>query len=177
MMRHANVIKLANQSMLVGNSWGINTIRVDKDTDKATIFPTGMVTGIYSRYHGDKVLESNLTNNELYDQKYTIAGISPRSNISYLDVVVTENEDKLFIHVLNRDYSNERKLQLDLQNLSTLSDQVKHIELTGSVYAKNKPESANISLLETSIIINMALPTLTIGPHSVNVFVFDKGAK
>ncbi len=177
MMRHAGVIALANQSMLVGNSWGINSIRVDKETDEATTFPTGMVTGMYSRYHGDKVLESTLTNNEFYDQIYTIAGISPRSNISYLDVVVTESVNKLFIHVINRDYAMQRKLQLDLQNLSTFSDEVKHIALTGSVYARGKPESADVNLTETSIKMKMYLPTLTIEPHSVNVFVFQKKIK
>lgn len=174
MMRYAKSIKMGNQSMLVGNSWGINSVRIDKNTDEAMLFPTGLVTGLYADNHGSKVLASNLSQNNFYAQEYTISGINPQGRISYLDVVVSEGEDKLFLHVINRDYAKPRKLRLDIPNLNLYSMNVDHKELSGEVFALGEPETAFWQVNSSKLELNLQRPEIRIAPHSVNVFIFQK---
>ncbi|MEI7834104.1 MAG: hypothetical protein WCJ56_13025, partial [bacterium] len=53
LMRDGDRIPLATQSMLVGSVWGVTAIRVDPTGNiPARLFPTGLVTALYSQFHG-----------------------------------------------------------------------------------------------------------------------------
>ena len=87
-MRHSKYVQMGNQSMLAGNSWGINSIRVDKKTDKASIFPTGLATALYAKYPGNTFVKSSLSQQEFYEQPYSGIGIlQPEPKVAYLETV------------------------------------------------------------------------------------------
>jgi len=173
-MRHSKYIQMGNQSMLAGNSWGINSIRVDKKTDKASIFPTGLATALYAKYHGETYVKSSLSQQEFYEQPYSGIGIlKPEPKVAYLDVVVSENEEQYFIHVINRDYTKSRDLHLNPDSFN-VKDSYKRMEITGEVYAKKNPLSAKLTNTSKSFSFSSNLRTIPINPHSINVFVLDK---
>ncbi len=174
MMRHSDVVKMGNQSMLAGNSWGINSIRVDKKTNEAVLFPTGLTTGLYAAHHGNQIVESHLDNQEFYDQPYRNIGVlTSKSNVAYLDIVVSENEDNYFIHVINRDFTNKRTITLASNSFKTKIDYVHH-EISGDVFGKGKPEAAKIYNFSKSLKFLDKKNVLEVNPHSVSVFQIHK---
>jgi alpha-L-arabinofuranosidase len=173
-MRHADVIQMGNQSMLVGNSWGINSIRVDKKTNKASIFPTGLITGLYAKHHGSEVVECTLENSEFYEQPLDAIGIlKSKSKVAYLDVVVSQNDTEIFVHIINRDFSKNRYLALDANDFS-IANEYQHIQFSGEVYTEGKPESAQHEVTNSTLKFNSDKKILEVRPHSVNVFIFRK---
>ncbi|WP_194768603.1 alpha-L-arabinofuranosidase C-terminal domain-containing protein [Tamlana sp. I1] len=174
MMRHADVVQMGNQSMLVGNSWGISSIRVDKTSNKASIFPTGSITGLYAKYHGETMVESVLENNEVYQQPFDAIGIlKAKPRVSYLDVVVSENSSQFFIHVINRDFSEKREIVIAPEDFS-ISKAFKEVKFTGEVYAEGKHETAKHEVTVKDMQFSTDSNVLEVAPHSVNVFILNK---
>ncbi|MDO6759994.1 hypothetical protein Q4566_07255 [Tamlana sp. 2_MG-2023] len=174
MMRHSKYVKIGNQSMMAGNSWGINTIRIEKKTGKGRIFPTGLATGLYAKHHGNEFVESSLSNQEFYEQPYHGIGIlNPEPKVAYLDVVVSESDQQFFIHVINRDYSSTRNIHLDAASFN-VKDNFKHMEISGEVYAKKNPLDAVLTNTVNAKEFLEENRTLQVNPHSINVFVLDK---
>jgi len=114
MLRVSNRLKIANQSLLVGTSWDITSIRVDPNGEHPpTMYPTGMVTGMYSRNHGDQLLKIESEHVPYYHQTLHMSGIHPHEKVAELDVVVTASEDQYFVHVLNRTYDVDHALIIE----------------------------------------------------------------
>ncbi|QLE01966.1 hypothetical protein HX109_10510 [Galbibacter sp. BG1] len=170
MMRNSDAIKLANQSMLIGNSWGINTIHIDKKTNKAEIFPTGLATMLYGKNHGDRVAESQLQNSDYFEQPYKVGTLNPSDKVNFLDAVVSEDDQSIYVHLINRDYKNTRKVQLDLGK-TTVTDQAEQKTLTGAIY----PENEDIASINTKILnFEKDEKVIELAPHSINIIVLDK---
>jgi alpha-L-arabinofuranosidase len=131
MMRNANQVKMGCQSMLVGNSWGITGIRVDrKMNENPHYFPTGLVTGLYSNHHGNSLVEVSSYNMPMYEQPYKMNGIDAYDSIAYLDVLASKSNDSLFIHVINRSFDTDYQISLDLSAFSIEQNYFHHV-LTG----------------------------------------------
>ena len=117
-MRQGDVVKLATQSMLIGDGWGIHAIWCDR-TGRTPPFmvPSGQVTMLYSKYHGDQRLRIDVANMPRYDQPYRMAGIGPAHQAACLDILATRSEDTHYLHVINRDFDRTLSTQLDLSDL------------------------------------------------------------
>jgi alpha-N-arabinofuranosidase len=118
MMRSADVVRLAAQSMLIGDGWGIHAVYCDRHgRTPPYMIPTGQVTALYSRYHGDQRLEIGLAGMPCYEQPYRLAGIAPSSRVAYLDLVATRSENRLYLHAINRHYDRPLSIQVDVSAL------------------------------------------------------------
>ena len=117
-MRQGDVVDLATQSMLIGDGWKIHAIWCDR-TGKTPPFmvPSGQVTALYGRYHGDRRLEVDVSNAPRYDQPYRMAGIAPAEGVAYLDVLATRDEDTLYLHAINRHFEQTLTTSIDLAAL------------------------------------------------------------
>lgn len=104
-LRVSDRVKIANQSMLVGTGWDITGIRVDTtEAERPKVYPTSLVTGLYSREHGDRLLEYEVANARFFEQPLGMSGIRPAGRVAEQDVVVTEDNEHYYLHIVNRAY-------------------------------------------------------------------------
>jgi alpha-N-arabinofuranosidase len=141
-MREGNRIKMANQSMLVGKGWDITGIRVSPHSDFSPHpHPTGQVTGFYSQHHGNELLSVEVENNPVYKQPYRMSWIVPAESVAYLDILATRNVHEVFLHIINRHFSQDLEVQVDLNDLGRIEHQVVHKIFEGNL--DNEPCSPN----------------------------------
>ncbi len=127
LMRDAAYIQIGNQSMLVGNKWDITAIHVDTLTNEARFFPTGKVLGFYSRYHGDQLLDLQTQNLTYFSQPFELSGIKPAPKVAFIDALATRSKNKLYFHAINRNYSNDMEISVDLSALKVKPEYVHHL--------------------------------------------------
>jgi alpha-N-arabinofuranosidase len=118
-MRQGDVIRIAAQSMLIGDRWGIHAIYCDRDGHTPPyMVPSGQVTMLYSWYHGDKRLKVGLTGVPRYEQPYRMAGNSPADRVAFLDVLATRDDKTLYLHAINRHFDQSLSVQVDVSSLT-----------------------------------------------------------
>ena len=111
LMRRGDRIKIANQSMLVGTGWNITSIRVDTtETERPVFYPSGLLTGLYSREHGTNFHSLGVRNAHIYANPLQINGMGPHPRVAEQDVVVTSDAEHYYAHVVNRSFDREREL-------------------------------------------------------------------
>ena len=119
LLRHADVIHIANQSMLVGHSWGIAAIRVDPTGKMPTHYNAqGAVTTFYNLHHGDRLLAIQATNVPVVAQPYQVNWPNARPRVTLLDVVATRSDKAVFVHAINRSFDSDLEAELDLAALA-----------------------------------------------------------
>ena len=117
-MRQGDVVEAANQSMLIGDGWKIHAIWCDRHGKTPPFMvPSGQVTMLYSRYHGNQRLQIDVANMPRYDQPYRMAGVGPAHQAAYLDVLATRNEKTLYLHAINRHFDRTLTASIDCSEL------------------------------------------------------------
>ncbi len=105
---------LACQSMLVGESWGITGIRVDPSFERAPhLLPTARIVDFYAKHHGSRRLVQRLDGVPVYRQPLRLGGIMPADSIAYVDIVTTADDDRMYVHVINRSRDMAFPLEVD----------------------------------------------------------------
>jgi len=140
-MRAADVIELGCQSMLVGNSWGITSIRADAKGEIAPFYmPTGQVTMFYSKHHGDQLLALVSKNVPTYEQPYRMGGIGPRMKVAYVDALATADEEHIYFHAINRSFEQATDVTVDISAFDRLKDRALHHILEGRLNDAPEPD-------------------------------------
>lgn len=117
-MRQGDVVRMATQSMLIGDGWGIHAIYCDRHgRSRPHMVPSGQVTMLYSKHHGDRRLAIDVENMPYFEQPYRMAGIQPASRVAYVDVLATRNETTLYVHAINRHFRQALTLRIDVSEL------------------------------------------------------------
>ena len=117
-MRQADVVKMANQSMLIGDGWGIHAICCDRHGKTPPyMIPSGQVTSLYSQHHGDRRLAIDVSRMRFYEQPYRMSGIGPAAKAAYLDLLVTRDDTAVYFHAINRHFQEALPVRLDLTEL------------------------------------------------------------
>jgi alpha-N-arabinofuranosidase len=117
-MRQGDVVELATQSMLIGDGWKIHAIWCDRTGQTPPqMLPSGQVTMLYSQHHGTRRLQVDVADMPRYDQPFRLAGIGPAHQVAYLDVLATRDDEKLYLHVINRHFDQTVTMQVDLSAL------------------------------------------------------------
>jgi len=124
MMRAGDKVKMACQSMLIGVSWEITAVRID--SNDSYYYPTGKVTGFYSKYHGDSLMKLEYENVPHYSQAYTMNALLPQNKVAYIDALVTKSKDKLFFHAVNRHFSQDIIIEIDLSEYKVGGEYIHH---------------------------------------------------
>lgn len=113
LIRHPNV-SLATQSMMLGTAWGITSVRMLPD---GTVIhgPQAEPVRLYAELHGDELLGSKLEGVPAVEAPVTLASWWPQAlRLSLLDPVVTANPDRLFVHIISRNRTEEMPLEIQL---------------------------------------------------------------
>jgi alpha-N-arabinofuranosidase len=132
LMRQGDILDLATQSMLVGVSWSLNSIRADPSgREPAYFFPTGQVTMFYRNRHGPQFLEVQSLNVPYYEQPYHLGRIRPMPRVAYLDMVATADEKTLYLHVINRHFERDLPARFDLSAFGLSDRPAEHHIFTG----------------------------------------------
>ena len=131
-MRSADVIELGCQSMLVGNAWGIDAVRADAEGKVPPFYmPTGQVTMLYSKHHGDALLALESRNVPAYEQPYRMGGIRPSQKVAVIDALATADEKRLYFHAINRCFETSLDVTIDVSAFDRLDGRAVHHLLEG----------------------------------------------
>jgi alpha-N-arabinofuranosidase len=124
-LRRGDTIALGCQSMLVGVNWPIHAIRADRTgREPAYYMPTGQVTMFYSQHHGPDLLEVSAEPSPRFPRPYSMGNMSPKpKGVAALDAVVTARADRLFLHVINRSFTDDMAIAVELQGFKQLSSE------------------------------------------------------
>jgi alpha-N-arabinofuranosidase len=150
MRAKGGVVKIACQTIAVGNIWGVTSIRVDpKNKIPAYFMPTGQVTMLYSKYHGDNLLKLITTNIPTFKQPLRLRGINPRKKVAYIDALVTANKNKIYFHAINRHFSKSYPITIDLSDFKNIKGKAINHLFQGRLYDKpKKGESREIGYIK-----------------------------
>jgi len=119
-MRQGDVVRVAAQSMLIGDRWGIHAIHCDRDgRTQPYMVPSGQVTMLYSRHHGSARLKVDLTGVPRYEQPYRMGGNVPAHGAAYLDALATRNDKTLYVHLINRHFDQPLSVRIDISSLTS----------------------------------------------------------
>ena len=139
LMRHPNVA-LATQSIMLGTTWGITSVRVLPD-GSVIHGPQGEAVRLYAEYHGGRVLLSRLEEVPVVSKPPAFNSWWPQSDrIALIDAVVTANDDHLFVHLINRSRTENLPLEIVLPpgcsasgpgRLTTLTGDIANVTTTG----------------------------------------------
>ncbi|MEO1236619.1 MAG: hypothetical protein AAFX76_07505, partial [Planctomycetota bacterium] len=135
MIRQGDRIALATQSMLVGTSWKIAAIHVDVNGHRPPYFSaSGLVAGLYSREHGASRLAVRATSPQpavVQDMRVVGWGVHTAANpLPWVDLVATRNEETLYLHVIQRSFSQAQRVSVDVSALidGDATAEVYHVE-------------------------------------------------
>jgi alpha-N-arabinofuranosidase len=129
MMRMGSILGMAHQSMVVGESWRITAIRIERDGSR--FLPTGRALMFYAAHHGNLLLSYTAAGSGVYEQPCSMSFIKPARAIAYVDIVVTADERRLYVHAINRDYARDRSLAVAFDGFSRIGSGAVHHLLRG----------------------------------------------
>jgi len=177
-IRAGNTIEIATQSNLIGTSWDIGAVRVDPKGEIPPYYhPTGMVTSLYSRYHGNSNLLLKEKDVPTYSHQYRMGQITPKRKVQVVDSVVTSGNKALYFHAINRDFSKDRTISIDLSTFKDIKGTVKHHMLLGRL--NNKPlngEPIQVArFADKELTFDKKVLTVTLPKMSVSVIEIEKG--
>ncbi|MBN2091082.1 hypothetical protein JW964_15825 [candidate division KSB1 bacterium] len=171
-MREGDIIKMACQSMLVGISWDITGIRVENNSAiPAYYYPTGQVVGFYSQNHGNRYLKTEGLNIPTYSQPYRMNGLLPQSKVATLDAVATTDDNFIYFHVINRDFSNDWDIRIQLENFEISDPAGEQLVFSGRMSTKPQPgESHEIGIISKSTVqIENRFLDIRLPKHSISI--------
>ena len=119
LMRAGDRISLATQSMMLGASWGINSVRVSLGGQgEAYLQPTGALIRFYRDHCGRERLETSVEGQELYVQPVRMGNISDPAPGAFLDVTATRDRSRTFVHLINRRFDKGQPVTVCLKGRS-----------------------------------------------------------
>jgi len=176
-MRSADVIEIGCQSMLVGNSWGIHAIWADRTGRTAPHYmPTGQVTMLYSKHHGDKLLALSGRNVPTYEQPYRMGGIGPQSKVAYIDALATADDEHIYFHAINRSFDQSLDVTIDISAFDPINGSAVHHKLQGRLNdapGPNEPKQIG-RITQENISFEGKTPKITLPPRSVSCIEFTR---
>ena len=172
-MREGDLIALATQSMLIGNSWSIHAIHADSTARTPPyMMPSGQVTSLYCRHHGSRRLAIDLADVPRYDQPYRLAGIRAAKGAAQVDILATRSEEALFLHAINRHFDATLRVRVDSSALSAKPGRKgTHHVLTGRLPDRlgrdEEPPAAHV--LQQELPIRDGIFEVDLPPRTVSV--------
>ena len=175
-IRAGDTVSITCQSMTVGREWSIASIVVS-DTGKFDPFfmPSGMVTMFYSKYHGNTLLEIERKNVPVYKQPFKMHDIFRKDKVAIVDALSTENSSNVFFHAINRHFTKDVPITIDVSNFSGINDTAIHrtLQFTGyGWYEKTGPELGYFT--DNQITVSNNKVTVSLPKRSVSIIQFTK---
>ncbi len=172
-MRQADKIKVANQSMLLGTGWKISGIRVDTtEQQRPIMYPSAMVTGLYSRHHGQQLLPFEGTALHYYEQPFKLSLLKPQPKVAEQDIVITADAQHYYLHILNRSYDEKRPLTFEFEQ--EIADDYTEYRLAESDDHSMSPYAGITTLNHQNYNSTDRQLTVCVSPKSIAIFKIQK---
>ena len=114
LMRQGDVVRLATQSMMLGESWAISGV-YGRPGRELVVTPSALATSLYSARHGDRRLRAELLDPpEPIRQDARLDGLASTPELPVIDAVVTQSDAALFLHLIHRQFDGPTTLGVDL---------------------------------------------------------------
>ncbi|MFW6146227.1 MAG: hypothetical protein ACOC7R_02725 [Planctomycetota bacterium] len=138
LMRQGDRIRIATQSMLLGRGWSFASIFADPTGKHPPYYtPQGSATIFCRAHHGSTLLRSTLTGVRTRPQPFHFGwGGGVDHEVAELDVLVTADADRLFIHAINRTFDRDLPLRIDLSAVGPVASNGTHHRLTFRPHAE-----------------------------------------
>ena len=140
--------------------------------------PQGHATKFYSLHHGNRLLAVDHTSTATYNQPFATGHAKPIEKVAYLDILATGGDGTVYLHVINRHFSQSVQAKIDLAQFGEIIGDAQHHLFTGRLHkSPKKGESDAICQIETNRIANEeGTPiTLTLPPRSANIVEITVG--
>ena len=176
-MREGANVKVAVQSMLVGQTWGITSVRYDPATGTSERYPTGLMTAFYGRHHGNERLELAHGPLPTYAQPYAMGDIRP-DTVALLDPVATRRGDTVYVHVINRHLSDALPLTIDVAAYGDVEPEATHYVFSGSPQNDKRDEPNPVGTREIAYVDSSRVRfdgselRAEAPPHAISTFTF-----
>ena len=182
MIRAGKHIGLATQSMFIGNSWNIPSIRVP---DEGTPFlsPQGQVTRFYRAHTGRvrtalKQINPPMMQPPPFSRRAKEA-VTTHPEVAVLDIVTTADAEYIYVHILHRDLEGIIPVEIDLSRLGPTTQSARMFWLEERSPTATLDEGKPVFLelekeLESS---DDGLLRLEIQPRTINVVRIDRSAE
>ncbi len=138
LMRQGGDIKIATQSMLLGRGWSFASVFADPTGEQPPYYtPQGSATMFCRAHHGSSLLRSTLTGVRTRPQPFHFGwGGGVDHAPAELDVLVTAEADRLFIHAINRTFDRPLPLRIDLSAVGPVGAKGTHHRLSFAPHAE-----------------------------------------
>jgi len=170
MIRQGDIIKIGNQSMLVGHGWGIAAIQYDKNNLEPIYYNAqGAVTTLYNLNHGNEVLAVDVEGAVIREQPYMM-GVAPApGNVATVDVVATKSDGMAFVHLVNRDPSSEATFEIDLSAVKPAGELATLLRMEGVPKNDVEANGAWMKIVESNLTLKDDGVTVQLPSSSVAV--------
>jgi alpha-N-arabinofuranosidase len=168
LIRASDVVEVACHSIMVGNCWNIAQVRVDPNAKvEPYITPDGQLSSLYAKYHGRRLLQTELSGSPMFSQELAMGAIEPRKKVSYVDALVTQGDDGcLYVHAINRHMDKDITLTVDLSQLGGVCGPATMHVLHGPV--ENAKDAATGAITDTAVCLEGKTLKLTLPARSVS---------
>jgi len=153
-------VELATQSMLLGSRWDIAAVRGDPTGKTAPRFsPQGGATAFYAQHHGNRLLAIEHAPLTAHAQPFIVGRWTrwPETmpvTVAHLDLLVTADDQRVYVHALNRHFTDAQSLQVDLTALG----------IADAVAQHHRPDAATAPVETKAGVLTAPLP-----PRSINI--------
>lgn len=107
-LRHADRVSICTGADFFGTRWTVNAVKIPVPGGDSYLLPIGTIMKMYQKHRGDK-------------------GIIVTESPADLDVAATRKGDKIFINILNTQFSSPVKINLNIDGYTITS--AKHYEI------------------------------------------------
>ena len=169
-IRDGGQIDLATQSMLIGKAWDFDSIHVDPTgKEPAYPHPCGQMTAFYAKYHGNKNLFVEAQHIPTYVQPIRLTEIGPKEKVAVLDAIATASDNKLYFHVINRDFTKDHQVVITLADFPVAGHVIQHC-FEGTL--KNEPPKL-AWITDTTLAVKDNTISVTLPMRSVSILEID----
>ena len=181
LLRDAENVQLATQSLLLGSRWDIAVIRVDPTgVNEPFYLPQGIVTTFYAKHHGRHLVGLHAQDIPTFSQPYQVGEVSPTAKVAVLDAVATLDDEALYLHIINRDRNRAMMPTFDLSALALHATEAMSYQLSPATLAAAPSTPADSDgdffgpavLVQKNVAIRITPPTFApaLPPASITIF-------
>jgi alpha-L-arabinofuranosidase len=101
-LRHAGRVSICTGADFFGTRWTVNAVKIPVPGGSSYLFPIGTIMKLYKKHSGNKTV--------------LVTG-SPAG----LDIAATRTDDRIFLHVLNTEYSDSVQADIRIEGYEIAS--------------------------------------------------------
>lgn len=173
LIRHADLIPVADVSMLLGSEWANTLIRYNWDPEVTALpFLSYQVMRLYAHNTGDRLLETAVSGGASYHPPARFGDSALPENVPYLDVAATRDGGNLYLHIVNRDPAKARPVAFDLSAYPALKNSAGTVQWVWEATVMSEPfwsSPGAATLKSASVRTKNGALNFDAPPHTVSV--------